>query len=37
MILVGDKKGLHVYDGDGNFMKSVQPECGGTIYGVGKF
>ena len=34
MILVGDKNGLHVYDGDGNYLKSKRPKCGGTIYGV---
>lgn len=35
MILVGDKKGLHIYNGDGDFIKSKRPKCGGTIYGVG--
>ena len=35
MILVADKKGLHVYSGDGDFIKSKRPKCGGTIYGVG--
>merc|ERR1711990_852927 len=34
MILVSDKTGLHVYDGDGNFEKTVKPKCNGTIYGV---
>jgi len=34
MILVGDKKGLHIYNGDGDFIKSKRPKCGGTIYGV---
>jgi len=34
MILVGDKNGLHIYDGDGNYQKSKKPKCGGTIYGI---
>ena len=35
MILVSDKDGLHVYNGSGDFIKTIRPKCGGTIYGVG--
>jgi len=36
-ILVGDKRGIHIYSGQGEFEKSVQPpqmKHGGKLYGV---
>jgi len=35
-IICGDKKGIHIYDSDGVFIKTVKPATtsGGGVYGV---
>ncbi|CAG5108553.1 Oidioi.mRNA.OKI2018_I69.chr1.g3851.t1.cds [Oikopleura dioica] len=33
-IICGDKRGIHVYDSDGVFIKTVKPATQGQVYGV---